>query len=61
MIKIKNNILRKTVGVLLIILGIIGLFIPFVSGWFFIFIGLVVLESNYLKNIIEKIKLRLKQ
>lgn len=56
MIKIKNHLLRKTIGVFLIILGFIMLFLPFTPGLLFMFTGLVLLELNFLKNIIEKIK-----
>ena len=42
----------KTVGVLLagwgaILVGIIGLILPIMPGWIFIFIGLVILSSEY--------------
>lgn len=57
MIKIRKFISRKTIftilGFLLIILGILGLFLPLISGWLLIFLGLLLLGN---KKFIKKFK-----
>lgn len=59
--KIRNNYLKKTIGIFLIIFGVISLVVPFSPGWLFIFAGLVLLEWNVLKKIEEKIKKKLRK
>ncbi len=42
-----KRILVLIVGCSFILLGIVGLFLPFLQGILFIFVGLVVLSSQY--------------
>jgi len=42
-----KKVLRLIAGWFFILLGIVGLFIPFVKGIVFLFIGLVILSSEY--------------
>lgn len=60
-LRIKNHLLRKAVGIFLILIGIIMLFLPFTPGLLFIFVGLVMLKVGFMKKILEKIKARLKR
>ena len=57
--------IRIRVGVFLLILGVIGGFLPIVQGWIFIVLGLTVLFGdefvNFLEGTIEKIKGRFKR
>ena len=50
----KNNLLRIPLGILFIIIGIIGGFIPIFQGWIFLLIGVLILFgpeiTKYLKN-----------
>ncbi|MFH1461532.1 MAG: hypothetical protein ABIF12_01105 [bacterium] len=59
------SILKKILGVILIILGILGLFLPFLQGFVFIATGLVLLGNkkllNWLKIIWSKIQLWLQE
>ena len=43
MYKYALNILKKTLGVTLIIIGVISGFIPIVQGWIFVVAGLLLL------------------
>jgi uncharacterized membrane protein YbaN (DUF454 family) len=45
--------LKKLLGILLIIIGIIGLFLPFLQGIVFITLGLVLLGN---RKLLEKLK-----
>lgn len=47
---------RKVAGVVLIILGIIGLFLPFLQGVAMILAGLALLENKQAALLFEKIK-----
>lgn len=58
MFKIKNGLLRKTVGICLLVIGIIGLIVPIVPGWLFIIPGLIILKINIFKKYFDKIKKR---
>ncbi len=53
----KNNVvynnIKKILGVLLIILGIFGLFLPLLQGFLFITIGLLLLGG---KPLLKKVK-----
>jgi len=56
-----KKVVRKILGVLAIILGIIGALFPVLPGWWLIFIGLELLGlrllfQDKLKNIWNKIK-----
>ncbi|MBI4983764.1 hypothetical protein HZC32_03910 [Candidatus Woesearchaeota archaeon] len=56
MIKIKNHFWREVVGISLIIVGILGLFLPVIPGWIFIIAGLIVLKVHFLKEFFKKLK-----
>lgn len=42
-----KKILRLLVGWAFILLGVVGLFLPFLKGLLFLFVGLVILSSEY--------------
>lgn len=44
-------------GILLIILGIIGLFLPFLQGILFIFAGITLISPAHGKKMVNKIKI----
>ena len=48
------NILKKVMGIILIIFGIIGSFLPFIQGFLLIAIGTMLLGNKWL---IKKLKL----
>ena len=57
----KNNskisqIAKKVLGVILIVLGIIGLFLPFLQGWLMIIVGSSLLGSRYIFKLLVKTK-----
>lgn len=49
-------ILRITAGVILLLLGIIGLFLPILQGWLLIFIAIPLIHPEYGKKMVEKLK-----
>lgn len=49
------KLFKKSAGIILIIIGIAGLFLPFVQGILLIILGLALLENQYLKNIFDKL------
>jgi len=49
-----NNILKKVVGILLIIIGIFGLFLPLLQGRLLIGLGIYVMEYKPLNRLIKK-------
>ena len=53
--KKKNNLLKKATGVILIILGIIGLFLPFLQGIVLIIIGTTLIDNKYISNLAKKL------
>ena len=54
------EIIKKIIGVILIIAGVLGLFLPFFQGILMILLGLALLGNHKLKNwfikLIDKIK-----
>lgn len=60
MVAFTKKVLLLTLGWFLILLGIVGLFLPFLQGLLFIFIGLIVLskESKKAKEILHHFKER---
>jgi hypothetical protein len=50
----------QVIGWLFVILGIAGLFLPFLQGFLFLFIGLLILSSEYVwaHNLVERMKQR---
>ena len=55
------EIIKKIVGVILIIAGIIGLFLPFFQGVLMIVLGLVLLGNHKLKNYVVKLIKKIKR
>ena len=53
-----NPVLRKGVGVFLIVLGVIGLFVPILQGVLFILLGVSVLKSRSLRKSWKELKER---
>ncbi|MCK4265234.1 hypothetical protein KAW80_02655 [Candidatus Babeliales bacterium] len=51
-----NNGFKKIIGILLIIIGIPGLFLPFLQGIVFIIIGTTLLGNKKLISYLKKIK-----
>jgi hypothetical protein len=51
----KNKALRCTLGTLLVIIGIAGIFVPIVPGWLLIFVGLALLRVLFLKRIVKRL------
>ena len=51
-----KKIIKYITGWSLIILGIIGLFVPFLQGIAMILAGLVVLENKYAIKLVNRIK-----
>ncbi|HLD72991.1 MAG TPA: PGPGW domain-containing protein [Candidatus Nanoarchaeia archaeon] len=58
MIRIKNGFLRKTIGISLVVIGIISLIVPVAPGWLFILTGLILLKYPPLKKYLLKMKQR---
>lgn len=58
MFQIKNGLLRKTIGICLLVIGIIGLIVPIIPGWLFIIPGLIILKINIFKKYFDKIRKR---
>lgn len=56
---------RIPVGIGLLILGVIGGFLPIIQGWIFIVLGLMVLFgedfTNWLEELIERVKKKFKR
>lgn len=52
--KIKSPLLKKSLGIFFIVLGIAGLFLPVLQGILFILIGLTLLENKRLTLYIRK-------
>lgn len=48
--------LKRTAGVILILLGVVSGLVPVVQGWLLILIGLYLLEVDWVKGWIEKLK-----
>jgi uncharacterized membrane protein YbaN (DUF454 family) len=53
--------LRIALGVTLILVGIIGLFVPVLQGILFILLGLAILEAHFIKTFFSRICDKLKR
>jgi UPF0716 family protein affecting phage T7 exclusion len=51
--------LRTIAGIIMIILGIIGFFLPLTPGWAMVFIGVLLISPERGKRLIAKIKEKL--
>lgn len=49
------NILKKILGVMLIILGISGILLPVLPGWVFVFAGIYLICPNRYKVLKERL------
>ncbi|MBI4452153.1 hypothetical protein HY637_01870 [Candidatus Woesearchaeota archaeon] len=51
-------VLKKAIGILLIVLGVISGFVPVIQGWVFILLGLFLLgvKTKTIKEWVEKAK-----
>ena len=49
-------VLRIAAGIMLLLLGIIGLFLPVLQGWLFIFIAIPLISPAHGKKMVEKLK-----
>ena len=50
------NMLKKIAGIILIIAGIIGSFLPFIQGFLLIIIGAILLGNRWLLDKLKEIK-----
>ncbi|MBI2638692.1 hypothetical protein HYW83_03825 [Candidatus Peregrinibacteria bacterium] len=50
------NILRITAGLALLMIGIIGLLLPVLQGWLFIFIAIPLISPEHGKKMVAKLK-----
>jgi uncharacterized membrane protein YbaN (DUF454 family) len=57
-IKPKNSLLRKIIGIILVIIGIFGLIMPIIPGWLFLIPGMLILNVRWFKNYFKKINQR---
>jgi uncharacterized protein YqgC (DUF456 family) len=55
------KIIRITAGILLILLGLAGLFLPILPGIVLILVGVVILNNPALKRMIDKILKKVKR
>jgi len=49
-------VIRVAAGFMLLFLGIIGLFLPILQGWLFIFIAIPLISPAHGKKMVEKLK-----
>lgn len=49
-------VLRVAAGIMLLLLGIIGLFLPILQGWLLIFIAIPLISPAHGKKMVEKLK-----
>ncbi len=50
-------LLRLTAGLLLLMVGVVGLVLPFLQGWLFILIAIPLISPTHGKKMIEKLKI----
>lgn len=55
------KVIKKIIGITLIIAGIIGLFLPFFQGVLIIILGLILLGNHKLKNFVIKLIKKIKK
>jgi hypothetical protein len=53
-----NKLFRKTMGIILIIIGVFGLFLPFIQGILLIIAGLLLFDEEKYGKLIKDIKKR---
>ena len=53
------TVLKKILGGILIIVGIIGLFLPFLQGLLMLAAGAALLHNHWLDGLIKKLKVRI--
>ncbi len=58
----ENNyiLLKKILGMILIIIGIVGLFLPFLQGFLFIATGVVLIGNKKLLKQLKKLHIKIK-
>ena len=56
-----ENSVRVMLGVILVVLGIIGLFLPFLQGIAMIFLGLTLLGFKHMREKLTMIKEKIKR
>lgn len=56
-----KRIAKRVLGAILILLGIISGFIPFVQGWLFVLAGLYLLESEWVNAKVRVLTRRMKR
>jgi len=59
--KYKNGAVRLILAAIFIVLGVAGLFLPFLPGIIFIILGLAMLGNHRAKKLLAKIKEKLKR
>lgn len=55
------KVIKKIIGITLIIAGIIGIFLPFFQGVLMIILGLILLGNHKLKNFVIKLIKKIKK
>jgi len=55
------EIIKKIIGIILIIAGIIGLFLPFFQGILLIILGSILLGNHKLKKFVNKLIKKIKK
>ena len=58
-----KDVIKISMGVILVLIGLIGGLIPIFQGWIFGFPGLIILSQYFppIKKILNKIKKRIKE
>lgn len=55
------KVIKKIIGIILIIAGIIGIFLPFFQGVLMVILGLILLGNHKLKNFVIKLIKKIKK
>lgn len=50
------TVIRFSAGLVILMIGIIGLLLPIIPGWLFIFIAIPIMHPEYGRKAINKIK-----
>lgn len=53
-----KTIIRVSIGLLILMIGIIGLLLPILPGWILIFVAIPIIHPEYGKLMIDKLKKR---
>jgi hypothetical protein len=51
----KNRTFGKVLGIILVIIGIAGIFLPILPGWLLIFVGLSLMRVLFLKKLVKRL------